>query len=238
MNFTLKTWTQSDYDNLLLYIHELADKKYQIFNQRLLPNVNNVIGVRMPLLQKIAIQIVKGNWKEYLTYVNDQYYEETMLKGLVITKVKIDLLEHFELIAEFVPCINNWAVCDSFCAGLKIAKEYPDKVFDFIKPYLLSDNEYNIRFAVVLILFYYINDEYIDTILSLMENIHQDGYYVKMAVAWCISMCYVKYEEKTISFLKHSSLDDFTYNRALQKISESNQVSRDKKAEIRKMKQT
>lgn len=236
MNFTLQTWAQNDYDNLIAYLHELVDEKYQAFNQRLIPNVDNLLGVRMPELQKLAKQIVKGNWQEYFSFTQNNYYEETMLKGLVIGKVKTDLSTLFSLISEFIPFIDNWAVCDSFCGGLKLAKEYPDEVLSFLIPYLHSQEEYAIRFAVVMLLNYYVNKSYIDTVLPIMDAIHHDGYYVKMAVAWCISICYVNFEEKTMRYLKHCNLNDFTYNKALQKIVESNQVSNEKKVEIRLLK--
>ena len=35
--------------------------------------------------------------------------------------------------------------------------------------------------------------EYIDEIFELCEK-YQDEYYVKMAIAWLISMCYIKYQ--------------------------------------------
>ena len=57
-----------------------------------------------------------------------------------------------------------------------------------------------------------------------------------MGLAWLLSVCYVKFEGKALAFLENSALDDFTYNKALQKIIESNRVSMEKKEQIRKMK--
>lgn len=50
------------------------------------------------------------------------------------------------------------------------------------------------------------------------------------------SVAFVKYEEKTRRFLDNNDLDDFTYNKAIQKIIESNRVTEEVKAEMRKKK--
>lgn len=57
-----------------------------------------------------------------------------------------------------------------------------------------------------------------------------------MAVAWAISIAYIKFPKETMELLKHNELDDFTYNKALQKIIESYRVSDEEKEKIRKMK--
>ena len=107
---------------------------------------------------------------------------------------------------------------------------------EFIQPYLKSNKEFEIRFAVVIILNYYITEDYIDLILETLDEVKHEGYYVKMAVAWAISLCFVKFEEKTMNYLKNNKLDDFTYNKSLQKICESLRVDKDTKAIIKSMK--
>ena len=92
------------------------------------------------------------------------------------------------------------------------------------------------RFGVVMLLDYYIEEAYIDRVLRLLNEARHDGYYVKMAVAWAVSVCYVKFPEKTMEYLKNNTLEDFTYNKALQKITESLRVGRDEKELIRSMK--
>ena len=57
-----------------------------------------------------------------------------------------------------------------------------------------------------------------------------------MAVAWAISIAFVKYREKTLKFLQNTKLDNFTYNKALQNIAESYRVDKVTKEEIKKMK--
>ncbi len=93
-----------------------------------------------------------------------------------------------------------------------------------------------IRFGVVMAMAHYIDEEYIDNVLQWMDRISHEGYYVKMAVAWALSVCYVKFPQKTMNYLKENHLDDFTYNKALQKIIESYRVSTEDKEIIRSMK--
>ena len=75
-----------------------------------------------------------------------------------------------------------------------------------------------------------------DKVLEEYEKIHLDKYYVKMGIAWGISVAFVKYEEKTRTFLQNNALDKETFNKAIQKIIESNRVSKEVKDEMRRMK--
>ena len=87
-----------------------------------------------------------------------------------------------------------------------------------------------------MMLNYYITEEYIDIVLKSLDKISHDGYYVKMAVAWAVSICFIHFEDKTMDFLKNNNLDDFTYNKSLQKICESLRVNKDTKILIKSMK--
>jgi len=215
---------------------QMAEQDYQKFTSALIPNIDNVLGVRIPKLRKLAQQLAKQNWRSYLAEADDEYFEEVMLQGMVIGYVKADIKEILKAAADFVPKINNWSTCDSFCVGLKITKSNKERIWSFIQPYLESEQEYGIRFGVVMLLTYYIEDYYIDRLLQLLDKIDHHGYYVKMAVAWAISICFIKLPETTMRYLQSNSLDDMTYNKALQKITESLQIERETKQLIRSMK--
>ena len=215
---------------------ELADEDYQKFSAGLLPNTDNLIGVRLPLLRKLARKIAQGDWRRYMATAGSEYFEEIMLQGMVIGYVRTDIEEILSYVADFIPKIDNWSVCDSFCTGLKFTNDYKERVWRFLQPYLSSKQEYEIRFGVVMLLKFYIEDEYIDRVLRLLDNVEHEGYYAKMAVAWAVSICYVKLPQPTMVYLKNNTLDDFTYNKALQKITESYQVDKETKDLIRSMK--
>lgn len=218
-------------------LFSLADEEYKKFHGSLCPGTNNIIGVRVPVLRDVAKVIAKGNWRTYLKTAKNEYYEEIMLQGMVIGLAKMELEERLEYIKSFVPKIDNWAVCDVTCAGLKFTKKHMEEVWKFLRTYIDSNKEFEIRFGVVMLLDFYVTEEYITQVLEILNNIHHEGYYVKMAVAWAISICYIKFPKETMELLQKNSLDTFTYNKSLQKILESYRVSKEDKETIRKMKQ-
>lgn len=217
-------------------LFELQDKKYQEFHSKLCPNVNDIIGVRIPNLRKLAKQIAKENPQEYLKKAPQEYYEERMLQGLIIGYMKADLGERLAYLDQFVPIIDNWAVCDCCTSTYKFTDKYPKEMWEYIQKYLSSHREFELRFAIIMLMDYYLTEEYIDQVLEIYNNIQHEGYYVKMGVAWAISMAYVKFPEKTMKLLKNNHLDDFTYNKALQKMIESYQIDKETKQKLREMK--
>lgn len=216
-------------------LFSLADEKYKEFHGGLCPGVNNIIGVRVPALRSLAKKIIKEDWRKYLKEAEDQYYEEVMLQGMVIGLAKMDIEERLTYLAGFIPKIDNWAVCDVTCAGLKSTAKNLKKVWEFLQKYLNSDKEFEVRFAVVIILDYYIQEEYIYRVFEKLDSVHHEAYYVKMAVAWAVSICYIKYPEKTYSYLESCKLDNFTFNKAIQKIRESYRVPKEDKENLKKM---
>ena len=219
-------------------LFELADEKYKEFHGGLCPGVNNIIGVRVPVLRNYAKELVKKySLEELWNQIDDEYYEEIMLKGMIIglsKKENIDVV--FNYIKQFVPKINNWAVCDVFCAGLKITKKYKEEMWNFIQTYIKSEKEFEIRFVIVMILDYYIEEEYLKKDFEIFDSITNKDYYVQMAIAWAVSICLIKFYDETVEYLKKSKLDKFTFNKSLQKAIESYRISEDKKQYLRKMK--
>ena len=224
------------YEKYCSKLFELSEPEYQVFLQKLIPNSNNILGVRSPAIKKLAKELSKDDWREYFEQNQDVYYEETLLQGAVIGLLKEDIEAVLEEARRYIPKITNWALCDSFCSGLKITKTHKACVWEFMMDYVNSDKPYEIRFAVVMMLAYFIDDDYTPRIFKLLENIKHEDYYVKMAVAWAVSMCYVNYPALTLEFLKECKLDDFTYNKSLSKICESLKPSAEEKALIKTMK--
>lgn len=223
-------------DNVIAELNGLAESDFKEFNLRIIPTEKTVLGVRLPALRKLAKQIVKENWREFLADSENEIFEETMLQGLVIGYAKTDLSEKFSLIEGFVPKIDNWAVCDSFCGTLKFALKHKPEVWSFLRKYLKCKEEFMLRFAVVMLMDYYIDDEHIEEVLRIYDSIESDKYYVHMGIAWGVSVCFVKYPNLTMEYLRHCNLDDFTYNKSLQKITESLRVDKGTKNIIRSMK--
>lgn len=223
-------------DDIRSQLFESVDEDYRLFQEKLIPNCENILGVRVPKLRVLAKTIAKQDWCLFLEKGSEQYYEEILLKGMVIGYAKMDVEEKMQYIESFVPKIDNWAVCDSFCSGLKFTTKHRERVWDFIMPYFQSKKEFEVRFAVVMLLNYFVEEKFIEIVLRLFNDIKHDGYYVKMAVAWAVSICFIKFPEKTMKFLQENELDDITYNKALQKITESFRVDQETKTVIRQMK--
>ncbi len=221
-------------------LQSLSDPKYREFQGGLIPGENRLLGVRIPVLRQYAGEIYAKCGKQadtLLQEIGDNYYETIVLQGMIIgMQKKIPREKLFAQIESFVPKIRNWGICDTFCAGLKEVRRYPDETWDFLQKYLRSDKEFEIRFAIVMMLDYYINEKYLERLFKASESVHHDGYYVKMAVAWLLSICFVKFYDETLMFMKKAELDDFTYNKALQKARESRRISKEQKEKLQAMK--
>ena len=213
-----------------------ADEGYKKFSDTVtVPGDHAVIGIRMPLIKRFAKDICAGDWRTYLDTVGDEYHEDLLLRGLIISYAKTDIDEKFRLIRDFVPEMDNWAVCDSFAMSFRIPKKDTDAYWELAIPYLDTNREFQIRFAIVMMLAHFVDKEHIDRIIGYMDSIKHPGYYVKMAAAWCICECFLKFPDKTMGFLKNNTLDNFTFGKALSKITDSFRVDDGTKGIIRAM---
>ena len=228
----------SGYQVFFEYLSSLADADYRKFHAGLTPGGPEVLGVRTPVLRKLAREILNMEYMSFLRLAGDKTHEELMLAGFVIGMSKCCFDDKIKLVREFVPKISSWAVCDSFCASLSSLSENREELFRFITEYISSDGEYELRFAIVMLMDYYLDDSYLDEVLKIIDGIKSDKYYVKMAAAWCLSVAIIKFPEKTLKFLEECSLDDFTYNKALQKAIESYRIAEGQKALLRSMKRS
>jgi 3-methyladenine DNA glycosylase AlkD len=214
---------------------QLSDAKYRTFSSGLLPGTENIIGVRIPILRNLAKEIANGDWQTYLKEATDDSFEEIMLQGLVISYAKGNPEQIIPALRYFIPKIDNWSVCDSVAMGLKIAEKYPDTFWKFALQHIDSDREFFIRFGVVMLLSHYVDEKHIDSVLNILDKIPSEEHYVKMAVAWAVSVCYVKFPEKSHAYLLNCHLNDDTYNKSIQKIIESYRVDDEAKNILRNM---
>ncbi len=239
MELRLHEWTYLDYCKLVDFLKEVGDEQYHDFHLSLVPDVNKdtLIGIRMPKLREIGKEISKGNIRSYLAVSKSKLYEERMLRGIVTGLVKTKDFEEFtDLCDKFTEEVDNWAICDCFCAGLKQVKKYKKEFFKYIEKYLQSDNVWKVRVALVIMLDYYLEDEYIDEVLKRCDSVKNDFYYISMAQAWLVATAVAKCKEPAIEYLKNNSLDDATHNRAIQKCIESRRVDEETKNYLRSIK--
>lgn len=212
------------------------DEEYRKFHSNLCPGINNIIGVRVPILRNLLKELLtKYSFYELYNSIGTLYYEEIMLKGMLLGKYKGDFEKLLTYIKEYIPLIDNWAICDTFCSGLKITKKYKKEMRDFILKYKDSNKEFELRFMIVMILDYYIEKEYLFENFEIFEKIKNNSYYVEMAIAWALSICLIKYYDETISYLKRCNLSNFVYNKTISKACDSYRISEDNKNELRNM---
>ncbi len=141
-----------------------ADLNYKEFSAGLIPGAKPLVGVRLPQLRKIAKNIAKKDWRREVdrrdSEYADIYFEETMLRGMIIgygtAQKGFPCDKGLEYLVKFIPCIDNWSVCDSFCNSFLFANRYRAEVWDCLQTYLYSDKEYEVRAALILLLSQYL----------------------------------------------------------------------------------
>lgn len=203
-------------------LFELSQPKYKKFTEALIPCGHPILGVRMPLLRQLGADVVtSGGGEEYLKKQSFKYHEELLLQGIIIGRIKVTPQQRLKLIADYIPRIDSWAVCDCFCGGLKFTLKNKADVWAFLQPYLKQNGEYPLRFAIVMLLGYFIDSQYIGQTLKHLAHIKHDAYYVNMAIAWALSVCYVKFPNESAPYIKQEILGDWVYRKTLQKIRES-----------------
>ena len=218
---------------LLDRLHALAEPDYRAFSQKLLPHTENILGVRLPLLHALAKEIIRKDPAAFLFVPCGKYFEEQMVRGFVIARMKLPAEEKCSLIRKFLPLIDNWSVCDSFCAALKDAGTEQPVYLPLIEECLTSKDCFTVRFGLVMLTDWYLTDRFIDLSLERFFSFTHPDYYAKMAAAWGISAAFVRYPDKTAGYLRTGGLDPFTHNTAIRKICESRQVSKEQKEYVK-----
>ena len=216
-------------------LFELQDDKYRIFSSSLIPGEEKLLGVRLPFLRKIAKEIAKGDVRGFLEDSPVDYFEELMLRGMVIAYADCTTEEKLEWIESFIPLINNWSICDSFCVGISTKGENHQKIWSLMERHLTDEKEFGVRFSVVMLL-HYVNEVDINQVFAALSQVTHEGYYAKMSVAWVLSVCYVSFPEKTEDYLCNANLDAFTFHKTIQKIMESKRVKPESKEKLRQLK--
>lgn len=157
-------------------LNSLSDQEYKKFHSSLCPNAENMIGVRIPELRRMAKEIANTNGKEFLEKYQFEYYEERMLQGFVIGYMKLTIEERIKYLDKFVPNIDNWAVCDCSVSTFKFTKKNMEVMWKYIQKYFNSSKEFEVRFAIVMLLNYYLEEQYIDKALKILNNIKSNKY--------------------------------------------------------------
>lgn len=262
-----------------------ADPSFKEFNDKIVNcSAAPSLGIRVPRLREIAAQVVKSGWQEYVremekgqasetgqearatetsgaheTYSDSgiMYQEEHMLWGMILGKAKMTLDERTEHLALWVPGILSWADCDTCVSTFKFMKKDQKFWYDYCVKWLGGGREFEVRFALVALMQYFVNDEYIERVLPIFAGRKADfsadtgqgytspvapewnestPYYIKMAAAWALSVCFVKYRDLTWEVFSAKLMNPWVQNKAIQKCRESYRVSAEDKELLKSLK--
>jgi len=216
----------------------LTNPKLQKMNETFNPSSNKKqLGISVTLLRKEAKEYLKEySIDELFLELSNDYFDEILFKGLLIGYAKVDIDYKIKLIKKYLKEADSWGLIDSLVPTLKLKDNELDKYWEFILSYLDSKNEFEVRFSIVMMLYYFLDGEHIDLVIEKLDNIKHDGYYVKMAVAWTLCEIGILYKDKFLVYIENNNLDKFTYNKALQKLTESFRVSKEDKEYYRSIK--
>jgi len=216
-------------------LKESAEPEYVAFSSKLIPGKEGIIGVRIPTIRNIARLIIKDDWESYLEDPMTSF-EEEMLRGIVIATAPMNVERRISLTEGFLPAIDNWSTCDSFCTSWKFPKKDSDRVHDYFASLIGTDSEFRMRVSVIFRMAQFKDEIRIKRLLDDIIAYDHEGYYYKMGAAWAVSVCYIRFPELTRPYLESPEMDNWVCNKSIQKIRESYRVSKEDKESLKALK--
>lgn len=214
-----------------------AEAEYAAFSSKLLGGAQKpLLGVRLPALRRLAAQLVRENGGAALSLcTRGQYFEDVMLKGMVLGRLPAPLDAVLAETRAFLDEIDNWSVCDSFCAGYLHAKKHPAEVFAFAKGCLADTREFAARFGIVLLMDHFRCTPYAAEALRAISAVDAAGrYYVQMGAAWALATFYLQLPQEVMRLLR-THPDDAVCRMAVRKLCESLRVPAGAKAQAKQI---
>lgn len=217
-------------------LFEMQDIEYRQFQIKLVPTVapDSVIGIRTPILRKYAKEISKDSESDkFLSVLPHKYFEENNLHAFLIESKK-DFNEAVTLIDKFLPYIDNWATCDGMSPP--ILKHHRDLLIPYIYKWLASSDTYAVRFGILCLMRYYLDDSFEPEYMERVSKIKSDEYYINMMISWYFATALAKQYNDAVSYLENESLPTWVHNKTIQKAVESFRIPKDKKEYLKTLK--
>ena len=254
------------------------DLKYRDFHASLLPNIDKkkIIGVRVPTMRKIAKEFVDSSVKgaakaaatstaaaaktlpkdiaSFLDKLPHRYFEENQVHLFVVERIK-DFDECLRRIEQFLPYIDNWAVCDGKSPKALLKDE--TRFLDRIKAWLKSREPYTVRFGVNMLMNFFLDERFdkkhLEMVAAVDENLFDDSdtgaarssvnaarptdrYYVQMVIAWYFATALAKQWDAAFPYIKGRKLSPWIHAKSIQKACESYRIADEQKALLRSLK--
>ncbi len=217
-------------------LFELQDLGYKEFHSKLMPTVSKdkIIGVRVPQLRKFAKELNKSDLKaDFLNTLPHKYYEEDNLHAFLIEQIK-DFNECISALDNFLLFVDNWATCDMMTP--KVLAENPDLLYKKIQEWAKSEHTYTVRFAVVTLMKFFMDERLDKKHLKLLLRIKSDEYYINMAIAWYLATALSSRWDLVIPYIENKKFDKWIHNKAIQKSIESYRITKQQKEYLKTLK--
>ena len=211
----------------------LQDEGYRDFHSRLMPTVppETVIGVRVPALRRLAKRLAGTPQAEaFLQELPHIYYEENNLHAFLLESIR-DYDAALAATEKFLPYIDNWATCDSFCP--KVFAKHKEDLLPVLRRWMASDHPYTVRYGMEMLMRYYLDEDFRPEHLAWAAAVHSGEYYINMMRAWYFATALAKQPEATLPWLTEKRLDVWTHNKTIQKAVESSRIPAETKAFLR-----
>lgn len=205
------------------------DEKYDAFNAPIVNSAYKTIGVRTPVVKKLARAVLldcRDGVLDGFFAEKEHTYESVLFAGCLAAR-KGDYASTRRYLMRLVPLFGSWAHVDCVVPLLRWADR--EALRNDYRPLSECDGEYEKRFYIILMLDIFLTDEYIDGVLETLRHIKYGQYYVDMAAAWTLAECLVKFYDKTLPLFVTPTFPKFVHNKALQKARESYRIARETK---------
>ncbi len=222
-----------NYFQLVEHLQQNADSAYNQFNAKIVNSGVPTIGCTVPFLRKLSKSFTVSQVLQFPTH---QFFEVDMIVAMVVSSAKMPFYKKTPLLWQLASTLENWAVCDG-CI-VKNIKEDEEKYFQLFCQMAVDNHPFVARYGIVNLLGNFLDDCHLDKVFETCLQVVAKGYYVDMAVAWIIATSMTKNPTKTKRFMQNQgrNLNDFCYNKALQKMRDSSRVSAKDKEWTRAMK--
>ena len=220
----------------------LDEERYRNGHLRVINALDDVriLGVHIPQLKKLAKELSRmPDAADFIASFEAESvqgtlcFEEKLVWGLMINAIKATEDHKLALLRTFVPMMDNWAVCDTICCNIKWIQDR-NALWEFLQPYFDSDREFEVRFAVVMSMIFFLDVESYQKVTARLDSIDfsriqseflspkeakvaeqargvakgERPYYVRMAVAWLLATALAKLPEQTRAYVNACNLPE------------------------------
>jgi 3-methyladenine DNA glycosylase AlkD len=218
------------------HLYELKETDYKEFMAKLIPTVDpgTVLGIRTPALRNYAKELAKrDDIDEFLHSLPHELFDENQLHAFILSELK-DYDRCIKEVDNFLPYVDNWATCDQLSP--KVFKKHTKELLASIKTWLKSKDTYTIRFAIGMLMQYFLDDEFDETYPKTVAKIKSDEYYINMMIAWYFATALAKQYDAILPYIEKNVLDKWTHNKTIQKAIESYRITVEQKEYLRSLK--